>query len=275
MRYQSKSSIAYMFRNLLHLLYITLPAAALMAFAAYLYKPSAEIDLFVALVTGKIGEDYTQLLLQSFTVLRYGKYWWVFVIAVVALALASAILLAKIDRHMRTGQMSVLPMKRTSAIFPFVLLYVVACIVASELSTLVAVGLSFLIHFIGNASAIVAIVLALMALIRVFTTYVFMLLALTFPLKFSENYLFNRAMSYSARLMFRKKRILWSVAVCYPLLRVIVLSSAYLLAPYKLDILVYAAAFLLAFTYVPCLSYKLYYDDVGGERRDVGRIMFG
>ncbi len=246
-----------------------------MAFAGYLYKPTTEIDLFYTLVTGGLDDNYSQLLLRTFTVLRYGKYWWVFVIAVVMLALAVAITVAKIDRHMRTGQMSVLPMKRAFAMFPFVLIYIAACIVASELSTLVVVGLSFLIHFVGNSTAIVAIVLGLMLVIRIFTTYVFALLVLTFPLKFSENYPFNRAMSYSARLMFRKKRIVWTVAVCYPFIRVTVLALAYLLVPYKLDALVYGVAFLLVFSYVPCLSYKLYYDDVGGERRDVGQVMFG
>lgn len=264
-----------MFRNFFKLVYVALPAAALMAFAAFLYRPTAEIELFVSLVHGQFTLDnYSSQLLQTLSLLRYGKYWWVFVISVLVMAYAACLLIVKIDRHMRTGQMPALPMKRAFGFYPVMLLYVVCCVVAYELSTLVAVGLSFLIKFVSNATAIVSIVLALTFLVRVMTTYVFGLLIVSFPLKYSENYRFNRALSYSARLMFPKKGKLWCVAFLYPTIRVGVLALAYLLQPYYLDALVYGVAFLLAVMYVPCWSYKQYYDDVGGERRDVGAIMF-
>lgn len=264
-----------MFRNLLNLLYVTLPAAALMAFAAFMYKPTAEVDLFADLVAGKLGDDYSRRLLETLTVLRFGKFWWVFAIAVIVLVFAEALMVAKIDRHMKTWHMPALPMKRAFGAFPYILLYVFCCVAASELGALVMAGLSFLIKFIGNTAAIVSLVFGFGLLVRMVISYLFGLLLLTFPLKYSENYRFNRAMSYSARLMFAKKRVVWTVAVSYPLLRAAVLALAWLLAPYDLDALVYAVAFFFVFSYVPCLAYKYYYDDVGGERRDVGQIMFG
>ena len=276
MRYQNKSSIAYMFRNFLKLAYVTLPTALLMAFAAYLYKPTCEIDLFVKLIGGKITADnYLTELLNGLSLLRYGKFWWVFVISVVVLAFAECLAVVKIDRHMRVGQMPVLPMKRAFGIYPLMLVYVLCFIAAFELGTLVAIGISFLIRFLANGTAIASVVLGLTLAVRIFISYVFGLLAVSFPLKYSENYRFNRAMSYSARVMFRKKRVVWGVALLYPLCRLITLGLAYLLQPYILDTLVYAVAFMLAVSYVPCFVYKQYYDEVGGERRDVGQIMFG
>ena len=265
-----------MFRNFFMLVYVALPSAALMAFATFLYKPTAEIGLFVAMFDGSLTMDNcTSELLNRLSLLRYGRYWWVFVIAVVVLACSACIMVVKIDRHMRTGLMPALPVKRALGILPSMLLYVVCCVAASELATLVAVGISYLIRFISNATAIVAVVLVLTFAVRALCAFVFGLLIVSFPLKYGENYRFNRAMSYSARLMFAKKGKLLIFALLYPLLRLAILGLAYLLQPYYLDWIVYGVAFLFAFTYVPCLSYKQYYDDVGGERRDVGQIIFG
>lgn len=276
MRYQSKSSIAYMFRNFLRLVYVTLPVALLLAFAAFMYKPTVEVNLFLTLVNnGFTMDNYSDSLLQSLSLLRFGRYWWVFAIAVVVLPLSLSLMTVKIDRHMRTGQMPALPVKRAFGIYPLMLAYTLSCILLSELGALVPVGISYLIEFFGNAEAIVAVVLVLSFAMRVLTTFVFALLIVTFPLKYGENYRFNRAMSYSARVMFRNKKSLWCIAFAYPLCRIVTLTLAYLLQSYRLDALVYAVAFLFAVTYVPCAAYKLYYDDVGGERRDVGRIMFG
>ncbi len=176
---------------------------------------------------------------------------------------------------MRTGQMPALPMRRAFGIYPQVLLYVVCFVVLYEIGALVTVGVSSLIKFIGNATVIVSLSLVLSLLLRMVGSYMFGLLIISFPLKYSENYRFNRAMSYSARIMFRKKRALRGVALIYPLARIAVLGAAYLLEGYSLDIVVYAVALLFAITYVPCLAYKQYYDEVGGERRDIGKIMFG
>ncbi len=276
MKYQSKSSAAYMFRNFFRLAYVSIPTALIMAFAAYMYKPAMEAELFVTLFRGEFTMDnYTTRLLDGLTLLRYGRYWWIFVISVLILAFASAILVVKIDRHMRTGQMPALPMRRAFGIYPYMFLYVVCAVMSVEVGTLVAVGISCLIRFVGNATAIAAIALGLTLALRVLIGYLFGILIITFPLKYSENYRFNRAMSYSARLMFPKKRISWGFALLYPALRAAVLGTAYVLQPYSLDALVYAVTFMFAVTYIPCLAYKQYYDDVGGERRDIGAIMFG
>ena len=257
-----------MFRNILRLCYVSLPAALLMAFAAHMYRPTQEVALFIDLVQGNITMDsYPSTLLNSLTLLRYGKYWWIFLISILVLAFAAALLVVKIDRHMRTGQMPILPIRRMLGIYPLMLLYVVCTVVLSELGTLVVVGLSLLMRFVGNATAIVSVVLALVFAVRV--------LIIAFPLKYGENYRFNRALSYSARIMFRKKRVVWGVALLYPVCRMLMLTVAYFAQPYLLDLLVYAVVFFFAVSYVPCLSYKQYYDDVGGERRDVGQIMFG
>lgn len=276
MRYQRKSSISYMFRNFFKLVYVSLPAALIMAFAMYIYKPSVEIDLLSALVRSEMTmENYSSQLLQSLTLLRYGKYWWIFAIAIVVLACAVSISVVKTDRHMRTGQMPVLPMRRALGVLPLMLPYIVCSVLVVELGNLLAVGISYLIRFFGNATAIVCVVLGLLFAIRVMTTYVFGLLIMSFPLRYSENYRFNRAMSYSARMMFPKKATMWSMAILYPTIRLATLSLAYLLVPYNMDWLIYTVALLFAITYVPCLCYKQYYDDVGGERRDLQRKLFG
>ena len=273
MRYQSKSSISYMFRNFWKLIYVTLPISVLMAF---FYNPTKEIQLFSTLVKGEILLDnVTSLLVEYVTVLRFGSYWWVVLIAIVSLAYAMSVMVVKVDRHMRVGQMPAFPLKRAFGIFPFMLLYVCCWIAVTEIFMLIIVGIAYMLNFVGNATAIVSVALGLTFVVRVFLTYMFGLLIISFPLKYSENYRFNIALSYSARTMASKKLKLLGIAFAFVFARIAVMAIAYLLTPYKLDVLAYAVGFTFCFTFVPCFAFKHYYDDVGGERRDVSRIMFG
>ncbi len=279
MRYQSKSSVAYMFRNFGRLFYVTLPMALLLAFAFWLSNPVCEIQVLSQLVNGKLSMDnYLAVLLDNVTVLRYGKFWWVYAIALATLPLCASLTVVKIDRHMRMGLMPALPMKRAFGIYPMMLLYLLCSLAARELCTLVVVGIAAMIKFAGNVTAIISVTLALLLAVHILWVYVTGLLILSFPLKYSENYRFNRAMSYSARIMFPQKRLLWGFATVAPLTRLAVLALAYIADFYGLDAvvwIVYTLAFFFAVTYAPCFAYKHYYDDVGGERRDISRIMFG
>ena len=272
MRVQSKSTIAYMFRNFWRLVYVTLPVSVLIAFFC---NPSQEIALFQLLFTGGVTVDnYVEVLMGGLTVLRLGKTWWVAILAVLALVYTMCLMVVKLDRHMRVGIMPALPFKQAFGIFPHMLMYVVGWVFASELFTLIIVGIAYLGRFIGNATVIVSIALGLIYVARVFLCYMFGLLLITFPLKYSDNYRFNIAMSYSARVMSTKRWQTVGLAVLYASARVVVMAVAYLLQPFMLDVLVYAVAVTLCLIFVPCLAFKKFYDDVGGERRDLAQIMF-
>ena len=270
-RFQSKSSITYMFRNFAQLFFVTLPVSVLLAF---FYNARLETDLFVNLVGGRINaENFFNEFARCFTVLRFGRYWWVDCLAVILLAYTMCILVVKIDRHMRIGEMLTLPLKRAFGIFPIMLAYVVCWIVVSEVFMLIIVGVVYMLRFLPSAEAIVGIGFGLTLIVRAFLMYIFCLLVITFPLKYSENYRINVAMSYSARLMVKKRGLMLLLSLTYPLARYAVMVLAYFARP--LDVIVYAVAIFFALTYIPCFAFKQYYDDVGGERRDVSQIMFG
>ena len=272
MRFQRKSTIAYMFRNFWQLCYVVLPVSVLIAI---FYNPHVEISLFYTLVKGEVSMDnFLNLLTKSFTVLRFGKYWWVILCAVVLLSYTMCLMVVKLDRHMRMGKMPALPFKRAFGIFPFMLMYVVGWIAASELFVLIVVGICYMVRFIGHATAIVSIAYALIFVVRVFLTYMFGLLIISFPLKYSENYRFNIAMSYSARTMSSKRLQLVGLAFLYQTARIVVMAIAYLLEPFMLDALVYAVTLTLCLMFVPVFSFKKFYDDVGGERRDLREKLF-
>lgn len=272
MRVQSKSTIAYMFRNFWRLVYVTLPVSVLIAFFC---NPSQEIALFQSLVTGAVTMDnYVDMLTSGLTVIRLGSYWWVAILSVLLLTLTMCLMVVKLDRHMRVGIMPAWPFKQAFGIFFYMLLYVVSWIFASELFRLIIVGIAYMGRVIGNATVIVSIALGLSFVARVFLCYLFGLLLITFPLKYSDNYRLNIAMSYSARVMSTKRWQIIGLALSYAVARIAVMAVAYLLQPYMLDVLVYAVAVTLCLTFVPCLAFKKFYDDVGGERRDLAHIMF-
>ncbi|MCH5160048.1 MAG: hypothetical protein J1F66_04280 [Clostridiales bacterium] len=271
MRFQSKSSFIYMFRNLRQLFFITLPISILWAF---FYNPRSETDLFVALIRGQINaENFFNEFAKSFTVLRFGRCWWVVLLAVIFLAYTMSVMVVKIDRHMRIGEMLALPLKRAFGIFPMMLLYIVGCLVVYEVFMLIILGVVSMMRFVPSVEAIVGIGFGLTYVARAFLTYIFCLLIITFPLKYSENYRLNIAMSYSARVMAAKRSKVIILSVVYPLAWYLVMALAYLVRP--VDVFVYAVANFFVLTYIPCLAFKQFFDDVGGERRDVSQIIFG
>lgn len=261
-----------MFRNFWQLCYITLPVSVLLAF---FYNPSAETHLAETLFGGSLTQDnYLSALADSLTLLRFGSYWWVALIAVVLLAVAMSLMVVKLDRHMRIGEMPAFPLKRAFGILPIMLIYIVCWIAVTEAFMLVAVGVVSLLRFINSVTALVAICLVLTFVFRVFLTYLFGLLIMSFPLKYSENYRFNIAMSYSARTMSSKGRLLFGLSLLYPIGRYAMMALAYLVESYHLGVVVYAIAIFVSLTYVPCLAFKQYYDTIGGERRDVSQVMW-
>ena len=272
MRTQNKSTIAYMFRNFWKLVYVTLPVSVLIAFFLH---PSHETALFAATVRGDITMDnYMIALSDAFTVLRWGRYWWVALCAVVLLSYAMCVMVVKLDRHMRMGKMPALPVRRAFGIFPQMLGYIAVWVCLSELYKLIIVGIAYMLKFIPSATAIVCITMALVLVARTFVAYLFGLLLLTFPLKYSENYRFNIAMAYSARTMSTKRLQLVGLSLAYTLGRVAVQALAYLLQPYRLYVVLYAVVLTLMLMFVPGFAFKKYYDDVGGERRDISELLF-
>ena len=101
-----------MFRNIGRLFFVTLPVSVLLAFFC---NPRLETNLFVSLVSGKIdSESFFSDFANSFTVLRFiqGRWWVapVALLAVIVLAYTMCLMVVKIDRHMRVGEMLSLPL---------------------------------------------------------------------------------------------------------------------------------------------------------------------
>lgn len=261
-----------MFRNIWQLLIITLPASLV---TAIFCNTEPELTLVTALFKGDITDaNYMSELGVNLTLLRFGDYWWGVLISIVLLSYAMCLLVVKIDRHMRTGKMSLLPLRGALDIFLSMLLYIVTMIAVYEGSMLVIVGIVYMLRFISNVTTLMVLALTMTFFVWVFLAYIFLLLIVSFPLKYSEKYRFNIAMSYSVRIMAPKKRVI-GFAFLYPVCRIAVMALSYVVGPF--DYVINALAILFCLTYIPCFAYTQYYDDVGVERRDISpsRHSFG
>ncbi len=272
MKVQRKSAIAYLFRNFWQLVLVSLPAAVLLGFFV---TPSDEITFMQSLARGELTlENYFGAYANAYSALRLVNNWWVIIISFVLVCFTFSVLIVKIDRHMRVGEMVAFPLKRSFALFPLILAYVFIWFLASEIANFVGIGLMYIFKFINNVGAVVSIGVVSDFMANMFVTGLFFRLIITIPLKVSENYRLNIALSYSARCSAGHKGILWGLTFGYVWGRYAVMCLGYLLMPFNLDVLVYALAYLFCIAYIPCLSYKLYHDTVGGERRDISEIIF-
>lgn len=273
MRFQSKSATSYMFRNFGKLFYVALPVAVLMAFFV---NPSQEVNFISRLALGEFTsfDEMFGAFTRAMTVWRFGRFWWASLIALLLLALTESMLIVKINRHMHVGEMRALPFKKAFRLFPVTLLVVVCIFVVSEIIMLLSVGVTYLLRSVSNITAIAAIGAGLSFVLRVLCAWIFMLLLIGLPLKYSENYSLNIAFAYSVRVMTKQNKAVWGSTLIYALGRYVVQLCAYFASPYKLDVLIYAVVYLFVVLILPCLAYRLYHDAVGGERRDIYQIMF-
>ncbi len=271
MKYQSKSAIKYMFRNFWHLAPIGLVAAVLFGLFC---NTNAEIQLVHQLANGVItSENVLDKVLNAVSIMRFGKYWWCFLISIFVLAFTESLFMVKVERHMRVGEMNRFPLKRALNAFPTVALFVVAIIVLMELLNLVIVGVAFLSR-LANPMAITVVSIIWVYLVRMITALLVGTLLLAFPIMFLENYSFTNALSYSVRLMSEKRRYLWLFATLYPVMRFLLSLVCYFVDAYAFTATVFSLFYLMLALMSPCVTFKMYYDTVGGERRDLLSTMF-
>lgn len=272
MRFQNKSSLAYMLRNFWKLVYVALPVAILMAFFV---NPGKEIDFFRAMFMGELNFDNVLgMFMRAVTVLRFGRFWWAGIITLFVLALTESMLVVKINRHMHVGEMPALPFRRAFKLFPVMLLLIVCYFCIGEIVTLLGVGVMYILRVTGSVEALTACGVAVNFVLRVLCAWLFMMLSVAIPLKYSENYPLNVALAYSVRVMSKRKRWAWCASLLYAVGRYAFMACGYFLKPYKVDIVLYALAYLFIVMILPCFAYGVYHEAVGGERRDISQIMF-
>ncbi len=274
MRIQSKTAVAYMFRNFWRLVfYIVIPSVLIGIFAGYGNRTEFVVNVFNGTVT---KENYLPELMSAFSVLRFGKTWWVVLIAVLLLIFGESLCAVKIGRHMRIGVMSESGIWKEALFFsPRVAVFAAMFLLASEVMNLIAVGLAHL--FVGiNVYAMLVVTLAFLGILQIVLFILFGMLVCTLPASQCEEYKLNIAMSYSVRLMTSTKHGFFAVVTSeYCVSRLVVLILGALLKPYGADVILYVLLNLFWLLYIPCLAFKTYYDRTDGERRDLSRIMFG
>lgn len=272
MKVRSKSALAYIMRNFGKLIYVALPVAVLMAFFA---NPTREIEFLHKLIAGELTFGNIFVLFNTaYTVLRFGKFWWVNIITFVVLAFTVSMLIVKISRHMRIGVMPVLPVKKSFGMFANTFLTLLCYFCISEIAMLLSVGVMYVIRAVNNVIAISVVGVAIAVLVRTVITWIFMLLILALPLKYSENYHLNVGLSYSVRVMTKLPKQVWGITLAYALGRYVIMLCAYFLRAFYLDIVLYALCYLFIILFLPAYAYKVYYEVVGGERRDTTGTLF-
>lgn len=271
MRYQSKSTISYMARNFWRLVPWTIAAAIL---SGYFLSDQPVMDFIRSYASGKITQqNILQNLVNAATVLRFGEFWWCALLTVLLLVFAESMLIVKVSRHMRVGEMQRFPIKGVISVLPTALLFTLGVVVFLELLNLAVVGIAYLVRAAGLISTVVVSAVLLFA-VKVLTVFISSALLLAFPIMFEENYRFGSALSYSVRLAFDKRGFLIAVSFIYPLVQLALTALCAWVNIRALTVALYSLLYLFFSLYAPCVTFKIYYDSVGGVRRDIGRVMF-
>ncbi|MCM1290286.1 MAG: hypothetical protein NC132_04555 [Corallococcus sp.] len=271
MRYQSKSTISYVMRNFWRLMPWTFAVAVL---SGFFLTDQPVIDFVHGYAAGEITlQNFLQNLANAVTVLRFGKYWWCALITVLLFVFAECVLLVKVARHMRIGEMQRFPLRSAVSVLPRALLFTLGVALFLELLNLAVVGIAYLIRPAGLIASTVICAILLFA-VKAITVFGASALLLAFPIMFEENYRFTSALSYSVRLALDKRNFLIAVSLIYPLLQLALTALCAWVDLRALTVALYSLFFFAFSLYAPCVAFKIYYDSVGGVRRDIVRVMF-
>ena len=271
MKYQSKSTISYMLRNFWRLAPWTLAASVL----AGLFMTDQPIMAFIRnYADGAVTADtFFDQLVRAVTVLRFGGYWWCALLTVLLLVLVESLLIVKVSRHMRVGEMLRFPLKGALSVLPTALLFALGITVVCEALNLAVVGIAYLVR---SASLIAAMVVSAVLLfaVRALTVFGAAALLLSFPIMFEENYRFSAALSYSVRLALDKPGFLIFLSLIYPTIQLALTALCAWANLPALTVVLYSVLYFFFTLYAPCAAFKIYYDSVGCVRRDITHSIF-
>lgn len=273
MKRNSKSAISYLFRNFGNLFYIVLPVAVLMSL---FLNPINEVDFVVRFLNGNISDDVFWVEFNSaFSLIFKSEYWYLTILTLILFALSQCLLVVKLDHHMRIGEMYVFPLGKALRLFPLMFLYVCCVYLSLIIVSYVAIGVCYLSALFFSVKVTFAIVCIFVFVVQVLVSYLFATLLVAFPIKYSESYTFSSALSYSVRITSKAPQYVWLFAVSYTLLRLTAFIIGIVLYPYGLQFVPFAVLFVFFTAYLPCFAYRLFYDSLGGARRDLPTVYIG
>ena len=271
MRYQSKSTISYILRNFWRLAPWTVAVSVL---SGFFITDQPLINFVRNYAAGNVNSgNFVEGLVNAATVLRFGKYWWCVILTVLLFAFIESILIVKVARHMRVGEMSRFPLKGAIAVLPTALLFTLGVTVFYELLNMAVVGIAYLMRS-ANVIASTVVSAVLMFAVRAITVFFASALLLSFPIMFEENYRFGSALSYSVRLALDKRWFFIAVSLIYPLAQLALVALCAWVNITAVTVTLYSLFVLFFSLYAPCVAFKIYYDSVGGTRRDVTHTIF-
>ncbi|MBQ2805237.1 MAG: hypothetical protein IJF10_05075 [Clostridia bacterium] len=271
MKKQNYSVLSYLFRNILYLLPVAILPAILLAISL---NPYHELNLlFQHLNDTLTAENFSIYVRDIFSPVRFGEKWIVLAIGVVGFAFAESWLATNIYRHMKVGEHDFLPLKRAFSVFPMMLVYFLVFFTLLELCGLVTMGISYFLKSFANLGVAVGVTIAIYVLLESLCWLLFGLAMLCFPIMFCENYSLTSALSYSIRIMLQHKRFLVLLAFSYPVTRgLLSLVAAVCPAPVSMVLFTVFYAFLIML--LPITSFKMYFESMGMERKDVKNWLF-
>lgn len=272
MNKNNRSAHAYILRNFWKLVFIGLPVSILLAL---FFGLRDEVHLFRQYFNGSLQMDnYMQAVMDAFSVTRFNDYWWVIFIILAVFVLTMSLYVCMISKHMKTGELPLFPLRPALNIALNMLVYILCMMAMMELLSLVTVGVSFVLqNRVANLHVALWITTGLQFLFTLLCSYVFGLLLLAFPIKVTENYSFNVALSYSARTMSSHPRFMLRQSFVYPIGRVLVVALG-VVTPNIVGIILMVCFHLYYVMIIPALSYTLYYRHIGDDRRDLSKHLY-
>lgn len=239
--------------------------------ACFLSTPYWEVSFVAAF-------DYAPYLSASKTFgIMFGDSWqyvWPVVVVAVLQVLGAALVMSAIDRHFRTGRLSLRSSSRliNNTVFP-IAIGVAIMSVMSIVWRFVLFGLVTLVQVIGSAAAMpsgVALAIISAVAVGMFLLHVLILSPMLFwaPIMFIYGYRFRDAAAASFKLLAGKKifiGLFLPTLICAG----IQLLVGFLQAPYAVCVAVGFVVFLFTNVYATVYTMIAFYGISGLDRRDV------
>ena len=260
----------YIFNNFIKLFLIAiLPAVAL----GLTCVDHSNVALFVRYLSNPnfVLRDYLYIeVLNYFSFFNFGERWWLFLLACILGCISMSFMLANIQRHMRLGVNNFSGTYKFGVrLLPTCACFVILCVIACELFTLIATGLGYLVSFFVFDSVLnltVTVVLQIVA--KIAFVMLASLFLCTLPAVQCEGFRINMAAHYSIKIVGK-----YFYKVAFTLVYVFLFTTAvyYILPIYlpQFKEVISSLYFLMWIMYLPSYGKRIYtlFEEV--ERKDL------
>lgn len=271
MKRKNQSAVAYFFRNIGRILPLCILPAVIFALFSYANRvPEFWADYFAGkfATTDALIAEY----IRSYTTFNLSTNWSLLIVlaGIVLMCVAWSVIVYTTDRHMQWGVKVNGDIRNSMLLLGRMIVFVSIALILLEVFNYLCVGILYFSAYAFSVSQLSIIAIVVTILTRLAFGTIIGTFMLSIPAISAEDMPFNVAISYSARLAYKRRNgFSLMIGLIYTAKYVAVMAICTVIDNNIVTAILLGCYYLLWIAFLPILACTRYITDASAERRDL------